>query len=59
MSDSFYMTTQEVAELFEVSEQTVLNWRKKKPSFPSPAIRSCPNKYRRSDIITYQQTSSE
>ncbi len=59
MSDSFYMTTKDIAKLFERSEQTILNWRKKKPGFPKPAIKSCPNLYRRSDIIAYQQTSCE
>ncbi len=57
--ESFYMTTKEIAELFKRSEQTILNWRKKKPNFPKPAIKSCPNLYRRSDVIAYQQTSCE
>lgn len=56
---SFYMTTKEIAELFKRSEQTILNWRKKKPDFPKPAIKSCPNLYRRSDVMVYQQTSCE
>lgn len=57
--DRFYMTTKDIARLFNRSEQTILNWRKKKPDFPKPAIKSCPNLYRRSDVITYQLTSCE
>lgn len=59
MSESFYMTTKDIAQLFARSEQTILNWRKKKPDFPKLAIKSCPNLYRRSDVIAYQQTSCE
>ena len=55
--DKYYMTTKEVAEFFGRSEQTVLNWKKKKPDFPAPAIRSCPNQYRTEDIMHYAANS--
>lgn len=59
MDQPFYMSTEEVAAFFGKSQQTILNWRKKKPAFPAPAIKSCPLQYRRTDILNYAETSRE
>lgn len=48
------LTTEQICAIFLVTDRTLYNWRKKKNnSFPEPAVKGYPNKWKQSDIESY------
>ena len=48
------LTTEQLCDIFQVTDKTIYNWRKSKTNpFPEPAVKGYPNKWKQSDIENY------